>query len=712
MQRRQGIGQPAARRWVYCLSSVVVALVLARSLLGEDGGAKLPQGKTLRELSPGVSVVEDAPVPKTPVIEPPPTAPVELPKELPKDLPKQLPIELPDFNFPTILQPPPSPPTAPPPAREIDLRQPLQSPALPFLPKAAPPATSVTPPAPVFAADFRTPIDAPLGFTGRSSVVPSETQIDPRYVPMEDRWRLGFPEWDRYGKGHPLVDDYPYKKGHWWDPYNQNVLKGDYPIAGQNTFFVATGRSQSIAEFRQVQIPTTPLESTVRPFSQPFSGRPNQAALNQYFFLSLDLFHGDAAFRPFDWRLKVTPAFNVNFLANQEVGIVNPNVLSGLDRTRTFVAMQEYFVESKLADLGPNFDFVSVRAGSQPFVSDFRGFLFSDVNLGVRLFGNRNSNREQFNLAYFEQREKDTNSGLNSFNERSQQIVTANYYKQDCVFPGYTAQCSVLYNRDDPTFKFDRNNFLVRPDPVGVFAPHGLDVVYLGWAGDGHINRFNITHQYYWATGHDSRNPMANKAQEISAHFAAVELSYDRDWVRFRTSWLFASGDNNPNNSQACGFDGVLDDPVFAGGEFSYWQRQSIRLFGVNLTNRGSFFNNLRSSKTQGQSNFVNPGMQLLNAGMDFEITPKCRLVTNCNLLWFDEVAVLQTFTFQDKIHRFIGTDISAGVEYRPLLNNNVIINFGVASLLPGRGFHDLYDNIAGPVNPMLAAFIDVGLTY
>ena len=96
----------------------------------------------------------------------------------------------------------------------------------------------------------------------------------------------------------------------------------------------------------------------------------------------------------------------------------------------------------------------------------------------------------------------------------------------------------------------------------------------------------------------------------------------------------------------------------------------------------------------------------------DFEITPKCRLVANANLLWFDEVAVLQTFTFQDQIHRFIGTDISAGVEYRPLLNNNVIINFGVASLLPGRGFHDLYDNIVGPVNPMLAAFIDVGLTY
>ena len=47
----------------------------------------------------------------------------------------------------------------------------------------------------------RIPIDAPLGFSGRSSVIPHEVQTDPHFVPIEDRWRIGFPEWDRYGKG-------------------------------------------------------------------------------------------------------------------------------------------------------------------------------------------------------------------------------------------------------------------------------------------------------------------------------------------------------------------------------------------------------------------------------------------------------------------------------------------------------------------------------
>src|SRR5262249_10488840 len=162
-----------------------------------------------------------------------------------------------------------------------------------------------------------------------------------------------------------------------------------------------------------------------------------------------------------------------------------------------------------------------------------------------------------------------------------------------------------------------------------------LNVVYLGWTGDGHIDRVNIDHAFYWALGHDSLNPIANRPQDICAEMAALELSYDRDWMRFRMSYFFASGDGNPNNHMATGFDAIFDDPNFAGGEFSYWQRQSIQLLGVNLVNRGSLLPDLKSSKLEGQSNFVNPGLQLVNFGIDFDITPKLRLVTNANLLWF-----------------------------------------------------------------------------
>jgi hypothetical protein len=559
---------------------------------------------------------------------------------------------------------------------------------------------------------FETPFDAPLGFTGPSGILPAEEQNDPHFVPVEDRWRVGFPDWKRYEKGAGPEADAPYQYGNWWDPFNQNVLKGDYPILGQHTFFVLTATSETLIEPRQVPVPATGFESTARPGEFDLFGRPGQFLASQYFSLGMELFHGDAAFRPVDWRIKVTPVFNVNYVDFDELGVVNPSVLHGPARGRTYTAIEEYFAEAKLADLSSEYDFLSLRVGSQPFVSDFRGFIFSDTNLGARLFGNLNGNREQFNLALFDQLEKDTDSQLNTFRSREQQIAIANYYVQDFVFPGYTAQWSIHYNHDRPTFKFDTNGFLVRPDPVGVFTPHTLDVVYLGWTGDGHINSININHAAYWALGHDSLNPIANQPQDISAFMAALELSYDRDWARFRVSGFFASGDDNPNNRHATGFDSIMDNPNFAGGEFSYWQRQVIPLFGVNLTQRESLVPDLRSSKIQGQSNFVNPGLMLVNTGVDFELTPKLRLINNVNFLWFDSVAVLRTFTFAEHIDSFIGVDMSTGVEYRPLLSNNVILTTGISCLATGQGFRDLYGNSHSSPDALVAGFVDLVLRY
>ena len=84
------------------------------------------------------------------------------------------------------------------------------------------------------------------------------------------------------------------------------------------------------------------------------------------------------------------------------------------------------------------------------------------MNRAVRLFGTRFSNRDQFNLIWFDQTEKETNSELNTFDDRHQNTFIANYFREDFIFPGYTAQASFHYNRDGPSFQFDRNRFLRR----------------------------------------------------------------------------------------------------------------------------------------------------------------------------------------------------------------------------------------------------------
>ena len=125
---------------------------------------------------------------------------------------------------------------------------------------------------------------------------------------------------------------------------------------------------------------------TENPDSPKFFGRGEQAFLSQNIRLSFDLFHGDTSFRPADFRLRIAPEINLNFLQTRERGLVNINPREGTDRFDSHIGLQEAFVEAKLKDLSANYDFVSVRAGIQQFSSDFRGFLFSEEQPGVRMF--------------------------------------------------------------------------------------------------------------------------------------------------------------------------------------------------------------------------------------------------------------------------------------------------------------------------------------
>ncbi len=557
------------------------------------------------------------------------------------------------------------------------------------------------------------PRDAPFGFTGPSGVLPTEFQTSSHFIPVEDRWRLGLKDSDRYGKGHPIMDDYPGLKGAWWDPYNQNVLKGDYPIVGQHTFLNITAINLSLFEARELPTPTTPFEATRNPGAAAFFGDPDSFTYINQTQLSVDLFHGNTFFKPVDWRVKIDLIYNSNNFVADELGVVGPSVLDGTSRYRDYLALEEWFVETKLTDLSPYYDFASVRAGSQIFVSDFRGFIFNDINRGIRLFGTRHSNRDQFNFMWLDQTEKDTNSQLNRINDdRNQNTWIANYYRQDFLFPGNTANVSFHANHDRTSFQFDRNNFLARPDPVGVFSPHDVRSYYFGVANNGHMERYNVSSAFYYVFGRDDLNPLAGREVEISAYMAAIELSYDRDWVRFRSSYFYSSGDRDPNDAKATGFDTIFATPNFAGQEFSYWGRQAIRLFGVELVNREALTPSLRSSKFQGQQNFVNPGLHLFNLGLDADITPRLKTINNVNFLWFDKTQVLETYLFVGEVREFIGTDLSTGLEYRPLLNNNILILGGLATLIAGEGFEDLFQNLNGKTSNPVAGFMEIVLEY
>jgi len=515
---------------------------------------------------------------------------------------------------------------------------------------------------------------------------------------VPNRWALEQPDYRRYRPS----GEYIYTKPHWYDPFNRNRYKGDEPIwpavLGQQVFLNVTASETTFIDGRKVPSPSN--VSAAQAGSSEFFGRGEQFFLDQTFRFTFDLFHGDASFKPVDWRFRVTPEVSLNYLDVKELGIVGPDVRAGTTRLDSHVGFQEAFLEYKLRDLSPNYDFISVRAGIQEFNADFRGFLFVDEQPALRVFGDLKSDRLEYNAAYFNFLEKNTNSGLNTFSRRNQQVMLGNIYIQDFFFPGYTAEFLGAYNKDDGGLHYDDNGFLVRPAPIGSVInqgvgaiPHSIQVGYFGWLGSGHIKRLNITHAFYEAAGKDSFNPISGKPVTVNAQMAAVELSLDRDWIRYRISTFYASGDHDPRNGRANGFDAIVDLPSFAGGLFSFWNREGIRLLGsgVSLTTDGSLLPNMRSNKNEGQANFVNPGIFLVNAGTDIDITPKLKGFVNFNYLRFMRTEPLEIVLFQSPIRHNIGEDFGVGVTYRPPLSENIILTGGASMLQPGQGFRDIY---------------------
>lgn len=587
-------------------------------------------------------------------------------------------------------------------------------------------------------------------------------------LPLPDRWRLM----------QALGFKFP-----WYDPYHQNVLKGDIPVRqlGDDIFVNVGAVVDGLAEFREVPVPVNPSIALGDTATDAF-GDPTQNLQAATVLLNLSLTKGNTTYMPPELELRLSPVFNYNRAEVREAGVLRADPLAcgdyeqlgdvfsstpdsgeptiGLDvpgddglasspapppgpsdlepvgplevyrqndhckRHDSFAGIQEFFLDYHLRDVSPRYDFDSIRVGIQPYTNDFRGFLFQDLAFGVRLFGNRDNNHWQYNLAWFRRIEKDTNSGLNDITRalREDDTFLFNVYRQDFPLVGFTSELSVAHNRNNEDHQYqDTNDFVVRPAIVGAAAqdPEPYQVTYLGYSGDGHLRslwpaaRLNLTTTTYVALGTQDYNPIAGDRQDVQAFFHASELSRDFSWIRLRGSVLYASGDSDPLDEDATGFDAIFENPLFAGADTSYWVRQGIPLVGgggVALSGRNGVLANLRSSKEQGQSNFVNPGLFLLGIGGDFDLTPQLRLLANANHLRFAQTETLEFLRAQVLRDNEIGFDLSAGVQWRPFFNQNMVINASGAVLLAGRGLRDLYGGQRH--NTLYSTFVNALFTF
>ncbi|MEO8630568.1 MAG: SH3 domain-containing protein, partial [Betaproteobacteria bacterium] len=527
----------------------------------------------------------------------------------------------------------------------------------------------------------------------RPQGVPIEPQlavIDPKQVPppsalnvcdaaaMPDRWRV-----------LQSLGLLPYERG---DPYNPNAMKGDLPVLqdrlGPDWFVNLNATSDTLLEIRRL-----PGAGAGGAF-----GDCRQVLLTETGVLGLSLIKGDTAFRPPDYQFRFTPAASVNRMVSNRASGGLGTACTG--RSDQFVGAQELFADKRLRVVSERYDFDSVRAGVQPFTADFRGLLFVDQALGARLYGTRAGNLWQYNVGLFRRIEKDTNTGLNDLTKRlrADDVLAFNIYRQDWPVNGFTTQGVILHNRnrEGSSGEFRDSNGVVQRPAAGNAAARDYDVTYVGVNGDGHFGRWNVSASAYHARG---RNTMvaSKQREEIRAFFGALELSRDFSWIRVRASAMYASGDRNPNDDKATGYDAVLERPLIAGADTSYWIHQSLPLVagGQSLNMRNGVLPSMRTSRESGQSNFANPGLRLIGVGADFDVTPRLRLISNLNYLTFDDMAALAAFRNQAFTSKAIGTDISFGMHYRPALTQNVVVNASVAALIPGQGLKELYGDAA-----------------
>jgi len=482
-------------------------------------------------------------------------------------------------------------------------------------------------------------------------------------LPSPDRWRL--------------LDELALVNERWYDSYHQNTLKGDKPWsvtpAGEFRFLSLAAMNNTVVELRRLPSLRDGTSLTQRFWSQNL-------------IASVDFQQGNTTFKPPDWSLRATPVINSSYLT----------VPGAATRTRgtdldSFVGLQELYADRFLRTVSPRYDFDAVRVGIQPLSSDFRGFLFQDSQLAARLYGTRDGNRWQYNVVAIKRLVEDPASALNDVRvaPRADEIVLFNLYRQDWPVPGFIVQGLVAHNRNRER------------DPLAAgLLPRSYEVTYLGANGDGHFGRINLTASATLLAGTQSSGIVSPGARTVLAGFAAAEASIDVNWLRFRFSALYQSGDGDPDDDTASGYDALEENPIFAGADTAFWSRQSLAFArDTRLSLRNGLLNGLRPGGSD-QSNFENPGLILAGIGTDADLTPTVRLSSNINHLRFDRTAVLSRLASRGPVGGAIGNDIgwdlSAAAIWRPYNNQNVVLRMPGAWLIPGAGLRALYADSAG----------------
>jgi hypothetical protein len=467
------------------------------------------------------------------------------------------------------------------------------------------------------------------------------------------------------------LDGVPQYGYHLWDTYNQNVIKGDFPLTEK--WFTETDvfRNFVFKERRNLDF------TKVLPENKFFSHN-NFEDENTIF--GTEIRHNDDRFFPANFRFHIDGAVDWK----SDINVFDR-------RSEGHAQIFDAFSDVQLHNFGSvNFNQMFLRGGIQNFKSDFHGLIFNDVGLGGRIFGNSLSNRLRYDFVVLKLFQKDAVSGLIDFSKASQHTVMISRFTwEDFLVKGWNSEWSVHWNHDPRKINGSDANQL------------NLDTYYVGTTLNGNLGRFIFNPAIYGVFGTADHLIDGEKVQhDVRAWTSVLDLEYPIDFWKLRVGYVYESGENGNSHSKTdTGFDAISDAVTLFGGPISYWVGEDIKYGKGDFVRANSFDPSLRG--TNNQANYINPGLQLINTGFDATVTPRVALSFNLNWLYFNNIGTYATNNIVGGVattttinHRNAGIEENVFIRWKPFLrqiNDFVIIDTGFSVLQPLAGIKDAF---------------------
>ncbi len=379
------------------------------------------------------------------------------------------------------------------------------------------------------------------------------------------------------------------------------------------------------------------------------------ARRRQGFFESKAIVRGEL-FDPDRWKLHLAVGGHA-LLDRGNTVLTNNNYRREDDDEETDLALEESWLQ-----VAVNKKFgINVRVGIQDYKSDLIGSIYSDTDLGVRVTGSYKG--VDWSLYGTNRLENDLLSDFNQITSfRDQQVYIAHLQfniGKTIVKP------SIHFNIDE---EGDHGRGRAGRD-------EDVEALYFGFTTYGPIGPVNLLTGLYGVFGNQDNVSLVGaiplRDQNIRAFVAYFDVSYPmlNGKIAPHLGAFYASGDNDPFDSEATGFDAISDHvDVWGSKGFMIDDRVSLgALGGRTLMRHDSPYTSLRD--TDANSNFVNPGAVALNIGLNTKPCEKLSVDTNFTYFWWKETdsleAIMAALGIPDNLGSTLGFEFNIEANYK-----------------------------------------------